>query len=37
MIQYDDFRDITAGSTAGAEPLYKLNANVIQLFVSAWF
>ena len=37
MIQYDDFRDITAGTTAGAEPLYKLNANVIQLFVSAWF
>ena len=37
MIQYDDFRDITAGSTAGAEPLYKLDANVIQLFVSAWF
>ena len=37
MIQYDDFRDITAGTTAGAEPMYKLNANVIQLFVSAWF
>lgn len=37
IIEYDDFRDITLGPTAGAEPLYKLNANVIQLFISAWF
>jgi hypothetical protein len=37
IIEYDDFRDITAGGAAGAEPLFKLNSNVIQLFVSAWF
>jgi len=41
-INYDDFRDATAadpgnGILAGAEPLYKLNANVFQLFVSIWF
>lgn len=42
MISYDDFRDATAtdpanGILAGAEPLYKLNANVLELFVSIWF
>jgi hypothetical protein len=42
MINYDDFRDATVtdpgnGILAGAEPLYKLNANVFQLFVSIWF
>ncbi len=37
IVQYDDFRDITRGTSAGAEPLYELEANVLQLFVSAWF
>jgi hypothetical protein len=43
MIQYDDFRDARAtknnpGSVAaGAEPLYELNADILQLFVSIWF
>lgn len=37
IIEYDNFRDITSGAPAGAEPLFKLNSNVIQLFVSAWF
>jgi hypothetical protein len=42
IINYDDFRDATVtdpgnGILAGAEPLYKLNANVFQLFVSIWF
>ncbi len=42
IISYDDFRDATAtdpanGILAGAEPLYKLNANIFQLFVSIWF
>jgi hypothetical protein len=37
MINYDDFRDVTKGPRAGLEPLYKLNSNVIELFVSAWF
>jgi hypothetical protein len=41
-INYDDFRDATAtdpanGILPGEEPLYKLNANVLQLFVSIWF
>jgi hypothetical protein len=41
-INYDDFRDATVtdpanGVLAGGEPLYKLNANVFQLFVSIWF
>jgi hypothetical protein len=41
-INYDDFRDATKldtanGIVAGTEPLYKLNANIIQLFVSIWF
>jgi len=26
-----------AGYTAGNEPLYKLDANIFQLFVSIWF
>jgi hypothetical protein len=43
MIQYDDFRDARVtkndpGSiAAGAEPLYELDADVLQLFVSIWF
>ena len=43
MINYDDFRDARVtknapGSVAaGAEPLYKLNATVVQVFVSIWF
>jgi hypothetical protein len=42
MIGYDDFRNATLtdpanGILAGAEPLYELNASVIQLFVSIWF
>ena len=37
MVSYDDFRDVTAGGQAGAEPLFELDASVIQFFVSAWF
>ena len=42
VINYDDFRDATKtdpanGIVAGTEPLYKLNANVFQAFVSIWF
>jgi hypothetical protein len=41
MIDYDQFRDLRGlppGSvTPGTEPLYKLNANVYQFFVSFWF
>ena len=35
--EYDDFRDVTAGGTPGAEPLYGFDADVIRLFVSGWF
>ncbi len=42
LIDYDNFRDATQtdpgnGVFAGAEPLYRLNANVFQLFLSVWF
>jgi hypothetical protein len=42
VINYDDFRDATRtdpanGILAGEEPLYSLDADVIQLFVSIWF
>jgi hypothetical protein len=42
VIRYDDFRDATLtdpanGVFAGAEPLYELNADVVQLFLSVWF
>lgn len=42
MIDYQNFRDATATDPdnevfAGQEPLYKLNADVLQLFVSFWF
>ncbi len=39
MIDYDDFRDLRNASafTPGTEPLYSLDANVLQFFVSFWF
>ena len=41
MFDYDDFRDLhglPAGTAEpGTEPLYSLDANVIQFFVSFWF
>jgi hypothetical protein len=37
-INYDDFRDVRVrGVTPGTEPLYTLDANVIQGFFSIWF
>jgi len=37
-IDYDEFRDIRDTSTAvGTEPLYHLDANVIQVFFSFWY
>lgn len=37
-IDYKDFRDATVdGFAPGTEPLYELNADVIQLFFSVWF
>ena len=37
VIDYDDFRDITKGGSPGQEPVYTLEANVMQLFFSVWF
>lgn len=37
MIDYDEFRDISTGALLGDEPLYHLDANVIQLFFSFWY
>jgi len=41
LINYSDFRNALLDNgttyTAGTEPLYKLNANVLQLFWSLWF
>jgi Protein of unknown function (DUF3570) len=41
MIDYGDFRNALLADgvtyTAGTEPLYKLNANIYQVFVSIWF
>jgi hypothetical protein len=42
LIDYSDYRnalliDPAAGIKPGEEPLYKLNANILQLFFSIWF
>jgi hypothetical protein len=41
LFDYKDFRNAlyagTGGFTAGDEPLYRLNANVLQAFLSVWF
>jgi len=39
LVEYSDFRDaLLAGEFgAGNEPLYKLNANIFQIFLSIWF
>ena len=36
-VDYDEFRDLTSGAAVGQEPLYSLDANVYQLFVSFWY
>ena len=37
MIDYSEFRDISSGAVIGDEPLYHLDANIMQLFVSFWY
>jgi hypothetical protein len=39
LIDYSDFRDalLAAEYGAGREPLYRLNANIFQVFVSIWY
>jgi uncharacterized protein DUF3570 len=36
-IDYDDFSDLRAQAPIGSEPLYELEANVFQIFVSLWY
>lgn len=36
-VDYDEFSDLTTGAVLGSEPLYTLDANVIQFFVSFWY
>jgi hypothetical protein len=40
MIEYDKFRDlrnIAPGTQPGSEPLYSLQANIVQFYLSFWF
>lgn len=36
-VDYHEFSDLTAGAPVGEEPLYALDANVIQFFISLWY
>ena len=37
-INYDDYRDLRVHAvTPGTEPLYSLDANILQFFISAWY
>ncbi len=37
VVDYEDFSDLRSGALLGEEPLYELEANVIQVFVSFWY
>lgn len=37
VVDYEEFRDLTTGAVVGDEPLYTLDANVIQIFFSFWY
>jgi len=37
MVDYSEFRDISTGAVFGNEPLYHLDANIMQLFFSFWY
>jgi hypothetical protein len=36
-VDYDDFSDLRALAPIGSEPLYKLDANIYQIFVTFWY
>ena len=36
-VDYHDFSDLTALAPIGAEPLYRLDANIFQLYFSFWY
>jgi hypothetical protein len=36
-VDYHDFSDISAGAPLGEEPLYQLDADIVQVFFSFWY
>jgi len=36
-VDYHEFSDLTALAPIGSEPLYQLDANVIQIYISLWY
>ena len=36
-VDYDEFSDISSGQPLGMEPLYVLEADIIQIFFSIWY
>jgi len=36
-VDYDEFSDISVGAPLGSEPLYQLESDIIQIFVSFWY
>ncbi len=36
-IDYHEFRDLTSGASASFEPLYTLDADIVQVFFSFWY
>ena len=36
-VDYQDFHDVTTPAPLGQEPLYHLDANVLQVFFSFWY
>ncbi len=37
FVEYHEFSDISAGQPLGSEPLYELEADIIQIFFSLWY
>lgn len=37
LVEYDDFSDLSFNLPIGSEPLYELEANVFQFFVTFWY
>ena len=37
QVDYEEFSDLTTGAVLGEEPLYSLDADIIQLFFSFWY
>ncbi len=36
-VDYKEFRDVRGNEPAGTEPLYHLDANIYQIFISFWY